>query len=84
MSTSSDQPHALTAQVERVLAAIRPSVQADGGDLELVEITKAGEVRIRLLGACIECPSADMTLKGGIEQNLKTLIPEVTSVVAVS
>ena len=84
MSTSSDQPHALTAQVERVLAAIRPSVQADGGDLELVEITKAGEVRIRLLGACIECPSADMTLKEGIEQNLKTLIPEVTSVVAVS
>jgi Fe-S cluster biogenesis protein NfuA len=84
MSTSSDQPHALTAQVERVLAAIRPSVQADGGDLELVDITETGEVRIRLLGACIECPSADMTLKGGIEQNLKTLIPEVTSVVAVS
>ena len=84
MSTSSDQPHALTAQVERVLAAIRPSVQADGGDLELVDITETGEVRIRLLGACIECPSADMTLKEGIEQNLKTLIPEVTSVVAVS
>ena len=84
MSTSSDQPHALTAQVERVLAAIRPSVQADGGDLELVDITETGEVRIRLLGACIECPSADMTLKGGIEQNLKALIPEVTSVVAVS
>ncbi|MBT4767675.1 MAG: NifU family protein [Phycisphaerae bacterium] len=74
----------MTAQVERVLAAIRPSVQADGGDLELVDITETGEVRIRLLGACIECPSADMTLKGGIEQNLKTLIPEVTSVVAVS
>jgi Fe-S cluster biogenesis protein NfuA len=84
MSTSSDQPHALTAQVERVLAAIRPSVQADGGDLELVDITEAGEVRIRLLGACIECPSADMTLKGGIEQNLKALIPEVTSVIAIS
>ena len=84
MTTSSDQPHALTAQVERVLAAIRPSVQADGGDLELVDITETGEVRIRLLGACIECPSADMTLKEGIEQNLKTLIPEVTSVVAVS
>lgn len=84
MTTSSDQPHALTAQVERVLAAIRPSVQSDGGDLELVEITKAGEVRIRLLGACIECPSADMTLKEGIEQNLKAFIPEVTSVVAVS
>jgi len=84
MSTSSDQPHALTAQVERVLAAIRPSVQADGGDLELVDITEAGEVRIRLLGACVECPSADMTLKGGIEQNLKALIPEVTSVVAIS
>ena len=84
MSTSSDQPHALTAQVDRVLAAIRPSVQADGGDLELVDITEAGEVRIRLLGACVECPSADMTLKGGIEQNLKALIPEVTSVVAIS
>lgn len=84
MSTPSNQPHALTAQVERVLAAIRPSIQADGGDLELVEITDDGEVRIRLLGACIQCPSADLTLKGGIEQNLKAIVPEVTSVVAVS
>jgi Fe-S cluster biogenesis protein NfuA len=84
MGTSSSQPHALTDQVERVLAAIRPSIQADGGDLELVEITHDGQVRIRFLGACIECPSADMTLKAGIEQNLKAIVPEVTSVVAVN
>jgi Fe-S cluster biogenesis protein NfuA len=63
--------------------SIRPAVQADGGDLELVDVTSEGEVRIRLLGACIECPSANMTLKTGIEQNLMARIPEVTSVVAV-
>lgn len=84
MGTSSKQPHALTAQVQRVLTAIRPSIQADGGDLELVEITDDGQVRIRFLGACIECPSVDLTLKAGVEQNLKAIVPEVTSVIAVS
>ena len=83
MSDASPQPAPVLARVQQVLEAIRPAVQADGGDLELVDVTSDGEVRIRLLGACIECPSANMTLKAGIEQNLMARIPEVTSVVAV-
>jgi len=69
-------------RVERVIQAIRPSVQADGGDLELVDITPEGVVRVRLHGACIGCPSSDATLKMGIERNLKTHVPGVTGVEA--
>lgn len=83
MAKASEQPAPLLARVEQVLDAIRPAIQADGGDLELVEVTDGGEVRIRLLGACIECPSAHLTLKVGIEQNLVARVPEVTAVVAV-
>ena len=53
------------------------------GDLELVDVTGEGEVHIRLLGACIDCPSAHLTLEVGIEQNLMARIPEVTKVLAV-
>ncbi|MCH2137640.1 MAG: NifU family protein [Phycisphaerales bacterium] len=71
------------ASVEAVLEAIRPSIKADGGDVELVEITDAGVVRVRLLGACIGCPSSQMTLRGGIESNLVGRVPGVTAVEAV-
>lgn len=70
-------------RVTRVLDLIRPAIQSDGGDLELIEITDAGVVRVRLLGACIGCPSALLTLKMGIEQNLIQNVPEVTAVEAV-
>ena len=70
-------------RVAAVLEAIRPAIQADGGDVELVDVTPAGEVQLRLLGACIECPSADLTLRVGIETALRDRIPEVTSVIAV-
>lgn len=70
-------------RVERVLEAIRPAIQADGGDIELLEVTGAGVVRIRLHGACVGCPSSMMTLKVGIEQNLRTYVPEVTGIEAV-
>lgn len=73
----------LADRVGRVLAVIRPAVQADGGDLELVEITPAGIVRVRLLGACVGCPSSAETLKSGIERNLRTHIPEIAGVEAV-
>lgn len=59
-------------EVERVLDLIRPSVREDGGDLELVEVDPDGTVRIRLLGACVSCPSAHMTLHHGIERTLRT------------
>ncbi|MEO1129395.1 MAG: NifU family protein [Planctomycetota bacterium] len=70
-------------RVRTVIDAIRPAVQSDGGDLELVEITTGGVVRIRLHGACVGCPSSLMTLKVGVERNLKDHVPEVTGVEAV-
>ncbi|MCC6580078.1 MAG: NifU family protein [Phycisphaeraceae bacterium] len=67
-------------RVRDVLARIRPAVQSDGGDLELVEVTPEGIVRIRLHGACVGCPSSSMTLHMGIERNLKEKVPEVVAV----
>jgi Fe-S cluster biogenesis protein NfuA len=69
-------------KVELALAKIRPMLQADGGDVELVEV-KGGVVKLRLKGSCAGCPVATMTLKQGIERVLKEQIPEVKEVVAV-
>ncbi|MBN2098213.1 MAG: NifU family protein [Dehalococcoidia bacterium] len=69
-------------EVEKVLSKIRPNLQADGGDVELVNV-KAGVVTVRLKGACGGCPMATITLKHGIERVLKEEIPEVKEVVAV-
>ena len=66
-----------------ILDLIRPAVQSDGGDVELLDVTRDGVVRIRLHGACVGCPSSSMTLRMGIEQNLRNNIPEVTAVEAV-
>jgi len=73
----------LRERVLRILNLIRPAVQSDGGDVELVEITDDGVVRIRLHGACVGCPSSYVTLKLGIERNLKEHIPEITAVEAI-
>ncbi len=69
--------------VERALEKVRPMLQADGGDVELVEVTPEGVVKVRLQGACGCCPMSMMTLKMGIERYLKREVPEVTEVVAV-
>jgi len=69
-------------KVEEALGKIRPLLQADGGDVELVEID-GGTVKVRLTGACSGCPMAAMTLKQGIEQRLKEMVPEVEKVEAV-
>jgi len=71
-------------RVEKVINLIRPAVQADGGDVELVGITPDGVVQIRLHGACVGCPSSTITLQMGIERNLKAHVPEVRSVQAVA
>lgn len=68
----------------RILNLIRPAVQDDGGDIELVDITDEGLVRIRLHGACVGCPSSSMTLRIGIEQNLREHVPEISGVVQVN
>ncbi|MFI4861207.1 MAG: NifU family protein [Phycisphaerales bacterium JB063] len=70
----------LHEQVAAVLERIRPAIQMDGGDLELVEITDANVVRIRLMGACVGCPSSSITLKMGIERNLIEKVPAVAGV----
>lgn len=70
-------------KVEKALENIRPSLQADGGDVELVEVTEDGIVKVRLTGTCGSCPFAMMTLKAGIEQYLKSEVPEVKEVQAV-
>jgi len=70
-------------RVEEALEQIRPTLRADGGDVELVEVTDDGIVRVRLIGACGGCPMATMTLKEGIERLLKQEVPEVQAVEAV-
>ena len=67
-------------KVKAVLEKIRPMLQADGGDVELVEVDEGGVVKVRLQGACAGCPMSQMTLKSGIERLLKQEIPEVQSV----
>ena len=69
-------------KVESALKEIRPSLQADGGDVELVDVVN-GIVKVRLTGACAGCPMSQMTLKQGIESYIKKAIPEVLSVEAV-
>jgi Fe-S cluster biogenesis protein NfuA len=70
-------------KVESTLGKIRPSLQADGGDVELIEVTLDGTVKVKLTGACGGCPMSQMTLKMGIERTLKQEVPEVKEVVGV-
>lgn len=70
-------------KVQAVLDQIRPSLKADGGDVELVEVTPENIVKVRLQGSCKGCPMSQMTLKMGIERLLKKHIPEIVSVEAV-
>ena len=79
-TTATDQDASLFERVDAIINRIRPAVQSDGGDLELVDVTDAGVVQIRLHGACVGCPSSSMTLHMGIERNVREKIPEVTAV----
>lgn len=67
-------------QVKAVLEKVRPMLQADGGDVELIDVTADGVVKVRLKGACGCCPMATMTLKMGIEKKIKEEIPAIKSV----
>ena len=68
-------------KVEAALAEIRPALQADGGDVELVEVND-GTVKLKLTGHCAGCPMASMTLKMGVERVVKERVPEVKEVIA--
>ncbi|MGD8916027.1 MAG: NifU family protein [Syntrophobacterales bacterium] len=70
-------------QIEQALEKIRPALQRDGGDIELVEVEESGIVKVRLTGACSGCPMSQMTLKQGVERIVKQLVPEVKSVESV-
>lgn len=70
-------------KIEAALEKVRPFLQRDGGDVELVEVTEDGEVRVKLTGACGGCPMATMTLKHGVERAIREEVPDIKSVVAV-
>lgn len=73
----------MKARVEEILNQVRPALQADGGDVELVDVNDEGVVSVKLTGACGSCPMSTMTLKMGIERTLMENIPEVKEVVQV-
>ncbi len=73
----------LKERVENALQKVRPSLQADGGDVQLVDVDDNGLVKVKLMGACGGCPMSQMTLKMGIEKILKQNVPEVSSVESV-
>ena len=73
----------LKDKVADALEKIRPALQADGGDVQLIDVTDDGIVKVKLQGACAGCPMSQMTLKQGIESTLKQEIPEVKEVVSV-
>ena len=69
--------------VQKAIDQIRPNLQMDGGDVELVDISEDGVVKVKLLGACGGCPMSQMTLKMGIEKHLKQEVPQVKEVVSI-
>jgi len=73
----------LEQKVKNVIEQIRPYLQADGGDVEYINITEDNTVNIRLLGMCGNCPHSQMTLKNGIEAAVKRVLPEIKSVESV-
>jgi len=84
MSEPSEQSgDSVRDRVIAIIDQIRPAIQSDGGDIEFVDMDEQGVVQVQLRGACVGCPSAAMTLKFGVERNLKAKVPEVTEVVCV-
>jgi Fe-S cluster biogenesis protein NfuA len=70
-------------KVQKAIDLIRPSLQADGGDVELVDVSVDGIVKVKLTGACHGCPMSQMTLKMGIEKIIKEKVPDIKEVIAV-
>lgn len=73
----------MSAEIEKALDQIRPALQADGGNVEFIEVSEQGVVKVKLTGACGHCPMSAQTLKFGVERTLKEQVPGVTAVVAV-
>lgn len=75
---------AIFQKVEEALQSIRPYLEADGGDVKLIEINERGQVTLELLGACGSCPMSTMTMKAGVEEAIKRAVPQITSVEAIN
>lgn len=73
----------ITEKVNLALEQIRPFLNDDGGDIELIDITDDLTVKVRLLGACKDCSMSKMTLKGGVEESIKRVVPELKEVIAI-
>ena len=84
VSGNAAQPASVRDRVQSVINWLRPIIQSDGGDLELVDVTNEGVVQVRFHGACVGCPSSSVTLRQGIERNIREKVPEVREVLAVS
>ena len=84
MSTDSTHQDKLYADVKAALDKIRPYLEADGGDVKIVEITDEKVVMIELLGACGSCPMSTLTMKAGVEETIKREVPEIKSVEAIN
>ena len=84
MSSDLTHQNKLYAEVKAALDKIRPYLEADGGDVKIVEITDENVVMIELLGACGSCPMSTMTLKAGVEEIIKREVPEIKSVEAIN
>lgn len=76
--------NSLEERINEALAAIRPYLERDGGNLQIKEITPEGILKIELLGACMTCPMSAMTLKAGIEQTVLQAVPEIKAVIAIN
>lgn len=82
MSTPSNQKK--IAAIESALDTLRPYLEADGGNIEVVELTDDHVVKVKLLGNCVTCPMSYMTMKAGVEETLRKVIPNLQAVVAVN
>lgn len=83
MAPANPSPQLLSDRVKAVLEQIRPAVKADGGDVELINIVD-GTAQVRFHGACVGCPSSNLTLQMGIERAVISQVPEIKKVVAVA
>jgi Fe-S cluster biogenesis protein NfuA len=83
MSNETESNSDLHQRVAKVIDDVRPYIQADGGDIDLVGVEEDGTVKVRLRGACAGCPHAAMTLKAGIERAVRQKVPEIREVVDV-
>jgi Fe-S cluster biogenesis protein NfuA len=84
MNKDSTDQERLYSEVKAALDKIRPYLEADGGDVKIVEITDKNVVMIELLGACGSCPMSTMTMKAGVEETIKKEVPEIKSVEAIN